>query len=82
MWFHLEVANHQVVVLPQVVHSLVHLAATFWLQAAVPVLRMHQCMYACVTHNASASGCTGSALCMRFCIPLISQIAKDFFSRQ
>lgn len=46
MWSHLEVANQLVVVLPLVVRSLVHPAATFWLRAALPVLRMLQCMYA------------------------------------
>jgi hypothetical protein len=43
MWFHQEVANHPVVVRPQGVCSLVHLAAMVWFQAAAPVLIVLQC---------------------------------------
>jgi len=50
MWFHQEVVNHPVVVRPQGVCSLVHLAAMVWFQAAAPVLTVLQCMYAFVLH--------------------------------
>jgi hypothetical protein len=50
MWCHQEVANHPVVVRPQGVCSLVHLAPTFWFQAATPVLTVLQRMYVFVLH--------------------------------
>lgn len=55
MWFLQEVANHPVVVLPQVVSSIIQLAATFWFQATAPVLRMFQRMYVHVICNPSTS---------------------------